>query len=312
MIFLLINNYESLLIMSKIRYFLFYIIILFVLGFEASFSQTSGPKTVLWEISGTGLEQPSYLFGTIHIMPKSQFTAYEIADKKLMTSEQLVLEMKMNVPLKTQMEWAKKMMLPEGKTIPDFMDEENYARIESYALDSLEIKKFLFNTYIKMKPFAFYSALIPHVIGKKIEGYDLYFSDLAQKEDIPVIGLESFEFQLAIFDSIPFEKQLEMFFPEEEFDLKNEMQELIDMYVSHDIYTMAEAFSEEEAYGYEKLESELLIKRNRDWVRKISELITEKPSFIAVGAGHLAGKHGLIKQLRQTGFTLKPIMLTEN
>lgn len=298
--------------MNKIRYFLFVVIILFVVGFEASFSQTSGPKTVLWEISGNGLAQTSYLFGTIHIMPKSQFTAYETADKKLKASEQLVLEMKIDVPLKTQMEWAKKMMLPEGKTIPDFMNEEDYARIESYALDSLELKKFLFNTYIKMKPFAFYSALIPHVIGKKIEGYDMHFSNIAQKEEIPVVGLESFEFQLAIFDSIPYEKQLEMFFPEEEFDLKNEMQELLDMYVSHDIYSMAEAFSEEEAYGYEELEGELLVKRNRDWVVKISELIIEKPSFIAVGAGHLAGEHGLIKQLRQTGFTLKPIMLKEN
>lgn len=295
--------------MNKIRYFLSFVLIVFAFGFEASFSQTSGPRTLFWEISGNGLEQPSYLFGTIHIMPKSQFTAYEAADEKLKESEQLVLEMNIDVPLKTQMEWAKKMMLPEGKTIPDFMDEEEYARVESYALDSLEIKKFLFNTYIKMKPFAFYSALIPHVIGKKIEGYDMYFSNIAQKEEIPVIGLESFEFQLAIFDSIPYEKQLEMFFPEEEFSLKNEMQELLDMYLSHDIYSMAEAFSEEEAYGYEELESELLIKRNRDWVEKISALISEKPSFIAVGAGHLAGEHGLIKQFRQRGFTLNPQIL---
>lgn len=295
--------------MNKIRYFIPFIFILLAFGFEVSFSQTSGPRTVFWEISGNGLEQPSYLFGTIHIMPKSQFTAYETADEKLKESEQLVLEMKIDVPLKTQMEWAQKMMLPEGKTIPDYMDEEDYARVEAYAMDSLEIKKFLFNTYIKMKPFAFYSALIPHVIGKKIEGYDMHFSNIAKKEEIPVVGLESFEFQLAIFDSISYEKQLEMFFPGEEFNLKDEMQELLDMYLSHDIYSMAEAFSEEESSGYEELESELLIKRNNDWVEKISELIYEEPSFIAVGAGHLAGEHGLIRQLRQKGFTLNPVML---
>lgn len=295
--------------MNKIRYFIPFIFILLAFGFEVSFSQTSGPRTVFWEISGNGLEQPSYLFGTIHIMPKSQFTAYETADEKLKESEQLVLEMKIDVPLKTQMEWAQKMMLPEGKTIPDYMDEEDYARVEAYAMDSLEIKKFLFNTYIKMKPFAFYSALIPHVIGKKIEGYDMHFSNIAKKEEIPVVGLESFEFQLAIFDSISYEKQLEMFFPGEEFNLKDEMQELLDMYLSHDIYSMAEAFSEEELSGYEELESELLIKRNNDWVEKISELIYEEPSFIAVGAGHLAGEHGLIRQLRQKGFTLNPVML---
>ncbi|MFW5820030.1 MAG: TraB/GumN family protein [Bacteroidota bacterium] len=298
--------------MNNIRYFLSITFILFTFGFEASSSQTSGPETVFWEINGNGLEQPSYLFGTIHIMPKSQFTTYKMADEKLKESEQLVMEMKIDVPLKTQMEWAQKMLLPEGKTIPDYMDEEEYARVEAYAMDSLEIKKFLFNTYIKMKPLAFYSALIPHVIGKKIEGYDMYFSNIAKKEEIPVVGLESFEFQLAIFDSIPYEKQLDMFFPEENFNFKNELQELIDIYLSHDIYQMAEEFSKEEARGYKELESELLIKRNMDWVEKISEIIIEKSSFIAVGAGHLAGDQGLIQLLRQKGFTLTPIMLNEN
>ena len=141
-----------------------------------------------------------------------------------------------------------------------------------------------------MKPFAFYSALIPHVIGKKIEGYDMYYSDLANKNDIPVEGLESFEFQLAIFDSISYEKQLEMFFSGEYMDIEKEMKELLDMYLSHDIYEMAKAFHEEEADGFEEFESELIVKRNKDWIEKLSVLMQEKPSFIAVGAGHLAGQ----------------------
>ncbi len=275
-------------------------------------AQTSGPKTVFWGISGNGLAQQSYLFGTIHIIPKSQFKAYDIADKKLRESEQMILEMEIDVPLKTQMEWARKLMLPEGKTIQDYMDKEKYDVLHSYALDSLNIKKILYNTYIKMKPFAFYSALIPHVIGKKIEGYDMYYSEIAKKEEIPVVGLESFEFQLAIFDSIPYEKQLDMFFDEDSPDLVSEMQKMIDMYLSHDIYSMADALNEEEAIGYAELESELLIKRNKDWVEKLLVLMNEKSSFIAVGAAHLAGKHGLIIQLREKGYNVEPIMLNDH
>jgi hypothetical protein len=285
-----------------------------IIGLNSSaFSQESGPNTVFWKITGEKIEKPSYLFGTIHIIPRSQFIVYDEADKRLKECEQLILEMEIDVPMKTQMEWARKLMLPEGQTIEDYMDDKSFSRIESYALDSLGIKKFLFNTYLKMKPFAFYSALIPHVIGKKIEGYDMHFSGIAKKEEIPVLGLESFDFQLGIFDSIPCEEQLEMFFSEEEdLDLQSELQEILDMYLSQDIYSMAESLSEEEADGYEEFESELLVKRNNNWVKQLDSLVREKSSFIAVGAAHLAGEYGLIGLLREKGYTVEPIMLIEN
>ena len=273
-------------------------------------SQTSGPNTVFWEISGNGLLKPSYLFGTIHILPKDEFVAYELADQKLTESEQLILEMEIDVPMKTQVEWAKKLMLPEGSSIPDFMETEDFLRLKSYALDSLQVKEFLFNAYLKMKPFAFYSALIPHVIGKKIEGYELHFSKLAKKEQLPVVGLETFDFQLGIFDSIPNETQLKMFF-DEDTDLKSELKEMLEMYQDQDIYSMAESL-EDASDKYAEMETELLIKRNIDWAEKLPDLMKQKPSFIAVGAGHLAGEHGLIKLLREKGFAVEPIMLSEN
>lgn len=273
-------------------------------------AQTSGPKTVFWEISGNGLEKASYLFGTIHILPKSEFVAFELADDKLAECEQLILEMEIDVPMKTQMEWAKQLMLPEGTTIPNFMEEQDFIRLKSYALDSLKVKEFLFNAYLKMKPFAFYSALIPHVIGRKIEGYELHFSNLAKKEKIPVVGLETFEFQLSIFDSISNETQMKMFF-DEEMDLQSELEEMLEMYRSQDIYSMAESLSEESGQ-YAEFETELLIKRNNSWAEQLPELMKQKPSFIAVGAGHLAGKNGLIKLLHEKGFIVEPLILIKD
>ena len=210
------------------------------------YSQTEGPKTVFWEISGNGLEQNSYLFGTIHIMPKSEFEKFSKADNILKESEQLVLEMAIDVPLKKQIEWAKKLILPTGESISDFMDEEEFAKLKSYAIDSLEVKEIMFKNYLRLKPFAFYSALIPHVIGRKIEGYEMHFSKISKKKKIPVAELESFEIQLAIFDSISNEDQLKMFFSDE-LDLHAEMAELLNIYKSQDIYEMASLMDEEDA-----------------------------------------------------------------
>ncbi len=282
------------------------VLLIFIPGISA---QSTGPKTIFWEISGNGLESKSYLFGTIHILPKKEFEAFEKADSKLKKSDLLVLEMEIDVPMKVQMEWARKMLLPDGRTIPEFMEKDRYASLKSYALDTLGVKEFMFNTYIKMKPFAFYSALIPHAIGKKIEGYDMHFSKLAKRKNIPVHGLEDFDFQLGIFDSIPNEKQLNMFFKEIP-DLEKEMNEMIATYKDQDIYWMANALKEEGS-EYAELEQELLVLRNHRWSVQLDSLMQENSCFIAVGAAHLAGENGLIRLLRERNYDVRGIMLRE-
>jgi len=52
-----------------------------------------------------------------------------------------------------------------------------------------------------------------------------------------------------------------------------------------------------------------LKKRNDKWMKLLPELIAKESQFIVVGTLHLAGPHGLLKQLRQLGFTLTPIKL---
>lgn len=279
-----------------------------LLTFPQVFSQTSGPKTVFWKIYGNGLEKPSYLFGTIHIMPKEDFESFRVVDKKLKESEQMVLEMAIDVPLKQQIEWAKQMILPKGQTLDKFMTTTGFDSLRHYVLDSLGVKESRFNTYLRFKPFAFYSALIPAVIGKKIEGYELYFSKIAKKKNIPVRELESFEFQMGLFDSIPNDKQMRMFFSGGQ-DLRNDLNETLVTYKEQDIYKMSQDISTQDTSS--DFESQLIEKRNKAWIPKLVKFITEKPSFIAVGAGHLAGEHGLILQLRELGYDVEPVMLRD-
>jgi uncharacterized protein len=58
---------------------------------------------------------------------------------------------------------------------------------------------------------------------------------------------------------------------------------------------------------FEKLDSLFVDARNKNWLKKIPDIIVEKSCFIAVGGGHLAGENGLINQLRELGFTIVPI-----
>jgi len=63
-----------------------------------SIAQRDKSNTLLWEISGNGLQQPSYLFGTIHMICKEDFHISEIVKQKFNSSKQVYLELDMDDP----------------------------------------------------------------------------------------------------------------------------------------------------------------------------------------------------------------------
>ena len=52
-------------------------------------------------------------------------------------------------------------------------------------------------------------------------------------------------------------------------------------------------------FGITENQDVLLNKRNKNWVTQLKIIMMNRPVFIAVGAGHLAGENGLIALLRQ-------------
>ena len=54
-------------------------------------------------------------------------------------------------------------------------------------------------------------------------------------------------------------------------------------------------------------EDVLLSKRNTAWISGMKTMMEETPTFFAVGAGHLAGKKGVINLLKKEGYKLSPI-----
>jgi len=43
------------------------------------------------------------------------------------------------------------------------------------------------------------------------------------------------------------------------------------------------------------------------WVNKLKDILNHKSIFIAVGAMHLVGEHGVIELLKKEGYTVKPL-----
>ena len=51
----------------------------------------------------------------------------------------------------------------------------------------------------------------------------------------------------------------------------------------------------------------LLDKRNADWLTKLPAIFKEGPTFVAVGALHLAGDKGIVEGLRKLGYNVSPV-----
>ncbi len=267
----------------------------------------SQDKSLLWEISGNGLKQSSYLFGTIHIIKKSDFFINDIVKEKLKSSNMLVTEINLNIPFSKQLELAKKMFLPDGKTLENYMSKEDYSLLQTYMLDSLKMKKSKVKKYMRLKPFFLSSVISSQQLGD-IKSYEKEFQKLAKKYNLENAGLETIDYQMSVVESSSIEDQVKSLLKDIKSQDKNAggLDELTKAYKEQDIDKLYSLISSESG-DMENFMENFLFTRNKNWVPVIENLIKSNSAFIAVGAGHLGGENGLISLLKKDGYKITAI-----
>lgn len=271
---------------------------------ENSIKETKLDNSLLWKISGNGLEKPSYLYGTIHLTCN-----YKLSDKManaFAETSQVALEIDMDDP-NMQADMMKVMMMKDGKTIKSILSEEDYKTLAAFFMENAGMSLDMFNT---LKPFAVSAMLISKLVPcNPPASYEAEFMKIAKEQQEEVKGLETIEYQMSVFDQIPYEVQLEDLVKMAKEGLeesKSEFQKLNDLYDNEDIEGMMKLMLETDDMTSE-FADELLTKRNQNWIPVIEEMSKETPTFYGVGAMHLAGDQGVIKLLRKAGFTVEAV-----
>ena len=268
-------------------------------------------NSLLWKIDGNGLTTPSYLYGTIHLIDADDFYLPPGTLAAIDNTKKMVFEIDMNEmgDMGAMMGLMNKAFMKDNKTLKDLISDEDYKMVDAHfselglPLMMLERMKPMFLTVFAsgdMDPTGLQSG--------SMKSYEMEFLEIAKSSDKPVAGLETIEFQMSVFDSIPYEAQAEMLVE----TIKNgdtgssEFEEMIQMYKEQKINEMVSMINDEEEQlsDYADL---LLNKRNEAWISGMKTMMTEMPTFFAVGAGHLAGKKGVIHLLRKEGFKLTPL-----
>jgi len=132
-------------------------------------------------------------------------------------------------------------------------------------------------------------------------------TELAGEQGKEVLGLETVEEQIGFIDKVPLEDAAEMLVSgiEELEDGDVMIDKMVSTYLEGDLDGIQEIIDSYMGDEYAEMNEELLIARNRKWIPVIEEFVSGKPSFIAVGAGHLPGEKGLIELLRREGYSVK-------
>ena len=103
----------------------------------ASCAQKSEPpkaannNTLLWKISGNGLKNPSYLFGTIHMLCSDDAILSSNMKKAISNADEIYLE----VDLDNMMEMLTvipKMKMTGDTTLQDLLSKEDYEKVKNY------------------------------------------------------------------------------------------------------------------------------------------------------------------------------------
>ncbi len=278
-------------------------VLLFFLGGMGVFAQ----KGLLWQINHADLEEPSYLFGTIHIIDSADFFWPSKTLESLSKTKELVLELNLEDPMGglNMMSMMSKMFMKEGVRLPELLSEKDYQYVKT-KLSQMGLPAMMFD---RIQPLFLQMLLLADLSGmqkEKTRSYEFELAALAKKKQIEFSALETIDDQLSVFDSIPYKAQLEMLLKSLRDTSVASFDVITKAYLDQDLDAM-QNITEEELQIYDGFKRIFLENRNENWVEKIPELIAGKPCFIAVGAGHLGGEKGLIKLLSQQGFSLNRI-----
>ena len=260
-------------------------------------------KSLLWKITGKEITKPSYLYGTIHLTCDYQYT--DKIKKAFDETDRLVLEIDMSDP-NLQADMMKVLFMEPGKTIDNLLSEEDYKILSEFFKKQVGMDLKMFNM---MKPLAVTSALTQKMaMCENGTAYETEFMKVAKEQKEEVIGLETIQDQMAVFDKIPYEEQLKSLVEMATGGLeegKKSFDEMTKYYNAEDLEGLLSVMTEQ---GLEAdFQENLVDQRNRNWIPLIEQITKEAPAFIGVGALHLPGEQGVINLLRKQGYTVEPV-----
>ncbi len=287
-------------------------------------SQPMMQNSLLWRISGKGLEKPSYLYGTIHLICPQDYVLRGQTIEAMNQCKRIAFEM--NLMNKQEMTVAAQQFInPNPDNYKRWLGEKNYAEMRQFMEKIIKIPD---TVWTKVRPVILSRRLLKQSMNCMETGAEQVVMGISRRDNDSrgykheITGLETTADRekiglfLAGQDSIGAYNVL--LFIRQWGEVRQKMQQFVNLYKTENIIGMqnlseyiSTPIAQTDTKQYKKQWSVVVDDRNRLWLPRIQKMMQDKPTFFAVGAGHLAGKEGLITLLRKQGYNVEPITKRE-
>jgi len=272
---------------------------------------------LLWEIEG---ENPSYLYGSIHLADESIVTLPDVVIEAIDSCDVVYTEIALDAD--TLFESAQKSTLPSNVTLYDLIPENVEEKFNSY------IQSNGYTEYAELLGFSSYKVWFAASSLTVLENFqsllnylplDYYIWNLAINKNKDARGLERIEVQLDIFDTLSIDDQIKLF--NDTLDALEELSEqgikitetFISSYLKGDLQELQNlsytGYDTDDPF-YDMLLQRIVTDRNINMSKDISKYVKENPDtqyFFTIGAGHFYGETGILQLLEDEGLAISRV-----
>jgi len=249
-----------------------------------------------------------YLFGTVHLLPSDTNWKSAALDKALNDSQRMSIEI-VDDDSASMQALVMQHGLDLSSPLSSKLDEKDRGLLEQAAesaklpggMAALQpMRPWLAALTLTMAPLV-QAGLDPN------QGVDKQLKARMLQAGKPVDGLETAEKQILMLADLPESMQLD--FLRQSFkdaaDGPARLRELINAWRDGNTDAIARIEDADLRKDSPMLYQRLIVERNQAWAKTIAERMQQPGvSFVAVGAGHLAGPDSLQEQLRKLGVTV--------
>lgn len=255
---------------------------------------------ILWELR-MGDAPSSFLFGTMHVKDARAFEWLPALVEKIKACQAFYAEIDLGpsgeittcVP-----------SIEKGNRLSDHLSRKKLIRLDRFCN-----KRYGFSLYAmdELYPIIVLQQLtLKHLNEEHQHILDMSLYNIANERGLQCDGIESLEEQLSIITSIPVNLQIKYLTDalEHHDAFVNQLKKLIEDYQGQQISSLYKR-TRRSLGGMRK---PMLYLRNERMAERIHELYRDNPeSFFCIGAAHLAGQKGVLRKLKNAGFTLTNI-----
>jgi uncharacterized protein YbaP (TraB family) len=254
----------------------------------------AGRPLFLWQVEPAAGGGRLYLFGSVHLLRPGDFPEAPLLDAAYAASDTLVLEVDPEEldPGSVQELMSSRGALPEGRSLQDELSPQTWALLEE-ALDRHGLPETAVDRY---EPWA----------------VALMLTVLRPRDGRRVIGLETAEFQIALFDGLSAEVQ-ELMLRETLYgalDSVSVLEEMVRLWKAGDADGLDRLLlrAMQEHPELRPFYEATFFQRNLSMAARLEELLAEGGTlFATVGAGHVVGERGIVALLRERGYAVRQL-----